>query len=69
MSKQEELMEHVGWQQVSDIHQIDAECGEAPSKGDSLALQLLQNAQNQTGISVDSKEQKEILSKIKSLYC
>ena len=69
MSSVEKLMEHVGWQQVSDIHSIDAECGDSPSRGDSLALQLLQNAQNQTGISVDSKEQKEILSKIKSLYC
>jgi len=69
MSKQEKLMEHVGWNQVSDIHALDAECGDAPSKGNSLALQLLENAQNQTGISIDSKEQKEILSKIKSLYC
>jgi len=69
MNKIEELLKHVGWNQVSDIHALDAECGDSPSRGDSLACQLLENAQNQTGIFVDSKEQKEILSKIKSLYC
>lgn len=69
MSNVEKLMEHVGWQQVSDIHAIDAECGDAPSRGSSLARQLIENAQNQTGITVDFKERKELTNKIKSLYC
>jgi hypothetical protein len=30
MNNIEKLMEHVGWQQVSDIHAIDAELWEAP---------------------------------------
>lgn len=69
MSKIDQLMQHIGWEQVSDIHAVDSELGESPSRGDKLARLLLENAQNQTGILIDSKEEKEILNKIKSLYC
>lgn len=69
MSKVDKLMEHVGWQQVSDIHSLDTECGDAPSKGPSLVRQLIENAQNQTGITVNVAEHKELTNKIKSRYC
>jgi hypothetical protein len=68
MNKIDELMKHIGWEQVSDIHAADEECELPPSTGDCLAVLLLENAQNQTGILISAEEDKEILEKIKSIY-
>jgi len=49
------LLKHIGWEQVSDIHQVDSELGMPPSSGIRLGLLLIENACNQTGIRLEDK--------------
>lgn len=67
--KFEKLNAHIGWEQVSDTHTVDAEIGVPPSAGDRLARLLIENAQNQTGISLEPSEHEELKEKVKSQYC
>jgi len=62
------LKEHISWQQVSDIRMLDQECGDRPSQGSSLANQLIENAQNQTGIALDDGERFELVTNLIDLY-
>ena len=66
--KFEKLNAHIGWEQVSDIQQLDAECGDRPSTGKKLAGYLIENAQNQTGIPLESKEREELVKILAKQY-
>lgn len=67
--KFEQLNQHIGWQQVSDTHAVDAEIGDPPSTGTRLANLLIENAQNQTGLSLTAEEHAELQKEVKSKYC
>jgi hypothetical protein len=68
MTIKDRLYEHIGWEQVADLHAIDIEMGESPSVGRQLALLLLENAENQTGVWLDKRERNELIDELQELY-
>jgi hypothetical protein len=67
--KLEEIMSYIGWQQVDDTHEIDRMCGQSLSTGRHLAELLLENAQNQSGVSLNDSERNEVLKIIENKFC
>ena len=66
--KKHGLRQHIGYEQIADIHDIDAGCGMEPSKGRLLAELLIENAANQTGIWLEETELKEFITDITLEY-
>jgi len=63
-----QLWQHIGHEQISDIHQMDEEMGETPSKGEDLVRALIENACNQTGILLNPVEAKDFFAKVHRIY-